>query len=258
MQAASYPQVERVFVNPAIKKKLCDTWTGDRTLLGKLRPDYGHDSHFHIRMKCPPGAAGCKPQAPVAAGDGCDKSLAWWFTKEPWAPPKPPKPGAKPAKPPREVMVSDLPKACAAVLAAPAVGLGAVPRPMAAPRLRKRTHGRSGGRACGRYRRALPAVGPVPARQALRCNERRQRLCAFKSQALGIEAVKSIELFGTEVFFMASGKCLALIAHDQKKDDMADFARAQQRPVLPTGRSSPPARPAAACRTPFPTSTSRA
>lgn len=120
MLAASYPQVERIFVNPAIKKKMCDTWTGDRTNLGKLRPEYGHDSHFHIRLKCPPGAASCKGQAPVAAGDGCDKSLAWWFTKEPWAPPKPKPPGAKPVKP-REVMVSDLPKACSAILEAPSV-----------------------------------------------------------------------------------------------------------------------------------------
>ena len=118
MQAASYPQVERVFVNPAIKKKLCDTWTGDRSLLGKVRPIYGHDEHFHIRMQCPPGASGCKAQAPVASGDGCDKSLAWWFTKEPWAKPEK-KPGEKPVKP-RFATLSDLPKACAAVLAAPA------------------------------------------------------------------------------------------------------------------------------------------
>ncbi len=118
MKAASYPQVERVFVNPAIKKKLCDTWTGDRSLLGKVRPVYGHDEHFHIRLHCPAGGSGCKKQAPVAAGDGCDKSLAWWFTKEPWAPPKP-DPNKKPTKP-RPVMLSDLPKACAAVLAAPA------------------------------------------------------------------------------------------------------------------------------------------
>lgn len=118
MQAASYPQVERVFVNPAIKKKLCDTWQGDRSMLGKVRPVYGHDEHFHIRIHCPPGAANCKPQAPVARGDGCDKSLAWWFTKEPWAAPKK-DPNAKPVKP-RQVMLSDLPKACAAVLAAPA------------------------------------------------------------------------------------------------------------------------------------------
>ncbi|CAN7161433.1 penicillin-insensitive murein endopeptidase [Pararhizobium sp. LjRoot235] len=118
MQAASYPQVERIFVNPAIKKKLCDTWTGDRALLGKVRPIYGHDAHFHIRMHCPPGASGCKAQAPVASGDGCDKSLAWWFTNEPWAKPKK-RPGEKPVKP-RFATLSDLPKACAAVLAAPA------------------------------------------------------------------------------------------------------------------------------------------
>lgn len=115
MKAASYPQVERVFVNPAIKRKLCETWQGDRSLLGKVRPIYGHDEHFHIRIKCPQGAAGCKPQAKVPAGDGCDASLAWWFTKEPWEKPKP-KPDAKPVKP-RYVMLSDLPKACGTVLA---------------------------------------------------------------------------------------------------------------------------------------------
>jgi penicillin-insensitive murein DD-endopeptidase len=115
MQAASYPQVERVFVNPAIKRKLCETWRGDRDLLGKVRPIYGHDEHFHIRMHCPAGAAGCKPQARVGKGDGCDKSLAWWFTDEPWAKPKP-DPNRKPVKP-RQVVLSDLPKACAAVLA---------------------------------------------------------------------------------------------------------------------------------------------
>ena len=119
MRAASYPEVERIFVNPAIKKKMCETWTGDRSNLGKLRPEYGHDSHFHIRLRCPAGSAGCTGQAPVAAGDGCDKSLAWWFGPEPWAKPKP---STKPPAKPREVMVSDLPKTCQAVLAAaPAV-----------------------------------------------------------------------------------------------------------------------------------------
>ncbi|MGE7370220.1 penicillin-insensitive murein endopeptidase [Neorhizobium sp. NPDC001467] len=117
MQAASYPDVERIFVNPAIKKKLCDTWTGNRSLLGKVRPIYGHDEHFHIRMRCPAGDANCRPQTAVPAGDGCDKSLAWWFTPEPWAKPKR-DPSEKPVKP-RQVMLSDLPKACAAVLNAP-------------------------------------------------------------------------------------------------------------------------------------------
>lgn len=120
MRAASYPEVERIFVNPAIKKKLCDTWTGDRTNLGKVRPYYGHDYHFHIRMHCPPGAVGCKAQDPVPAGDGCGKQLSWWFSKEPWAQAKP-DPNAKPPKPPKPVMVSDLPKACALVLEAPSV-----------------------------------------------------------------------------------------------------------------------------------------
>lgn len=127
MTAASYPQVERIFVNPAIKKKLCESWTGDRSDLGKVRPMYGHDEHFHIRLTCPPGVASCKPQAPVASGDGCDKSLAWWFTPEPWAKPKP-DPNRKPPPPPRPVMVSDLPKACAAVLAAPSSGSGSAVR----------------------------------------------------------------------------------------------------------------------------------
>lgn len=161
MLAASYPQVERIFVNPAIKKKMCDTWTGDRTNLGKLRPEYGHDSHFHIRIKCPVGAKGCTGQAPVAAGDGCDKSLAWWFTKEPWAAPKPPQPGAKPPKPPREVMVSDLPKACSAVVDAPSIasteagtygGPSAASALTAAPAAAPPVDTGS----------ALPSVGPVP------------------------------------------------------------------------------------------------
>ncbi|NLS01857.1 penicillin-insensitive murein endopeptidase [Rhizobium sp. P32RR-XVIII] len=156
MLAASYPQVERIFVNPAIKKKMCDTWTGDRTNLGKLRPEYGHDSHFHIRIKCPPGAAGCKPQAPVAAGDGCDKSLAWWFTKEPWAPPKP---SPKPPKPPREVMVSDLPKACAGVLDAPAAAATIAGTYDGAPAANALT---AAPAALPASEDLLPVTGPVP------------------------------------------------------------------------------------------------
>lgn len=113
MQAASYPQVERVFVNPAIKKKLCESWQGDRDLLGKVRPVYGHDEHFHIRIGCPSGSSTCKPQARVAAGDGCDKSLAWWFTKEPWAAPKK-DPNKTPVKP-KPMMMSDLPNACSTI-----------------------------------------------------------------------------------------------------------------------------------------------
>ncbi|TKB23014.1 MAG: penicillin-insensitive murein endopeptidase, partial [Mesorhizobium sp.] len=35
-RAASYPEVERILVNPGIKKKLCDTVKGDRSWLRKV------------------------------------------------------------------------------------------------------------------------------------------------------------------------------------------------------------------------------
>ncbi|PWL17229.1 penicillin-insensitive murein endopeptidase [Falsochrobactrum shanghaiense] len=111
--AASYPEVERIFVHPGIKKQLCETVKGNRNWLGKVRPYWGHHYHFHIRLSCQPGSANCKPQAAVPPGDGCDQSLAWWFTDEPW---KPAKPSKKPSEKPKTVMVSDLPKSCAAVL----------------------------------------------------------------------------------------------------------------------------------------------
>ncbi|WP_395449027.1 penicillin-insensitive murein endopeptidase [Aminobacter sp. UC22_36] len=114
-RAASYPEVERILVNPGIKKKLCDTVTGDRSWLRKVRPFWGHDYHFHVRIGCQAGSVGCKEQDPTPRGDGCDKSLAWWFTEEPW------RPATGPAKPKaRDIMtMASLPKACQAVLDAP-------------------------------------------------------------------------------------------------------------------------------------------
>ena len=120
-RAASYREVERIFVHPGIKKQLCETYGGsdaNTPWLRKVRPAYGHHYHFHIRIKCPADSPGCTPQDPVPAGNGCDTSLAWWFTDEPWVP-KPPKPGAKPAPKPREKTLADLPSACRTVLAAP-------------------------------------------------------------------------------------------------------------------------------------------
>ena len=113
--AASYPEVERILVNPAIKKKLCDTVKGDRSWLQKVRPFWGHDYHFHIRIGCQPGSTQCKEQAATEPGDGCGAPLAWWFTAEPWRPNK--NPDAPKA---RDMMtLASLPKACRAVLAAP-------------------------------------------------------------------------------------------------------------------------------------------
>ncbi len=114
-RAASYPQVERILVHPGIKKKLCDTVTGDRSWLRKIRPFWGHDAHFHIRIGCQPGSPDCKKQAAVPADDGCGKSLAWWFTEEPWRPNK--NPDAPKA---RDIMtMANLPKECRLVLQAP-------------------------------------------------------------------------------------------------------------------------------------------
>ena len=95
--AAEEPEVERIFVNAAIKKALCETARG-QPWMNKVRAYWGHNYHFHIRIKCPAGEFGCESQDPVPPGDGCDKSLAWWFTDEALHPrqglPKPPLPVA--------------------------------------------------------------------------------------------------------------------------------------------------------------------
>jgi penicillin-insensitive murein endopeptidase len=120
-RAASYPEVARIFVHPAIKNQLCN-WPGagkgaERAWLRRIRPWYGHHYHFHVRLTCPAGMSGCKNQDPPPAGDGCGKALAWWLGPEPWAPRKPSK---KPPKKKPEMKLSDLPRACKAVLEAPA------------------------------------------------------------------------------------------------------------------------------------------
>ena len=73
-------RVERVFVHPVIKRELCALPSDDRSWLRKLRPWYGHDDHFHVRLGCPKDSPDCKPQAPVGAGDGCD-ALDFWFSE---------------------------------------------------------------------------------------------------------------------------------------------------------------------------------
>jgi penicillin-insensitive murein endopeptidase len=74
---ASDTRVDRVFVNPAIKRELCEKSRGD--WLHKVRPWWGHDEHFHVRLACPPDSPDCVAQPPVPAGDGCD-ALEWWFS----------------------------------------------------------------------------------------------------------------------------------------------------------------------------------
>ena len=80
-RAASYPEVERIFVHPAIKQVLCDQAGADRAWLSKVRPWWGHYYHFHVRIACPPGDPYCQSQSPVSGDDGCRIELDDWFKK---------------------------------------------------------------------------------------------------------------------------------------------------------------------------------
>ena len=71
--AAEEPSVQRIFVNAAIKKALCREAKGDRSWLSKIRPMYGHDYHFHIRIKCPPGSTECESQPEPADERGLQR-----------------------------------------------------------------------------------------------------------------------------------------------------------------------------------------
>jgi penicillin-insensitive murein DD-endopeptidase len=113
--AASQPQVERIFINAAIKKAMCRDAGGDRAWLDKVRPIYGHDYHFHIRLACPPGETACEHQAAVPATDGCGKELDYWLS-DAVLHPRPPKTPPKPRPP---LTLGDLPAPCRQVLGAP-------------------------------------------------------------------------------------------------------------------------------------------
>ncbi len=102
--AARMPEVDRIFVNAAIKKELCRR-KSSHDWLQKIRPWFKHDDHFHVRLKCPSGDKYCEKQEPIPSGDGCGADLAWWFSYEAKHPtPKPPAPKIP------------LPKECSSVL----------------------------------------------------------------------------------------------------------------------------------------------
>ena len=118
--AAQYGNVERIFVHPTIKRELCRQYPSKPGWLKKVRAQFGHHYHFHIRIGCPQGSPGCKPQRAVPSY-GCDKAtMDYWF-KVAYGPPRKPKPGAKPKprKPKRQIRMGDLPQACRVVLNAP-------------------------------------------------------------------------------------------------------------------------------------------
>lgn len=113
-RAASYAEVERVLVHPAIKKAICQTTSGqpDRGWLAKVRPIWGHFYHFHIRIACPAESAGCAAQRPPPGDDGCGKELDDWYKLLTRPPPGPAKP------PPPPLTVAQLPADCKVVLEA--------------------------------------------------------------------------------------------------------------------------------------------
>lgn len=161
MRAASYPQVQRILVHPGIKKKLCDSWKGDRALLAKVRPYYGHHYHMHVRLRCPKGSTNCKAQNAVPADQGCGKVLDWWFDvalkpKKPTKPSKPKKP-TKPKKP-RHVMLNDLPSSCTGVLnaAGPASEASVT---IGAAGIQQTVYARIAGNASPA---SMPALIPIP------------------------------------------------------------------------------------------------
>jgi penicillin-insensitive murein DD-endopeptidase len=126
-QAALDPRVDRIFVAAAVKIEMCQTAKrADKKWLQKIRPVAGHDTHFHVRLKCPKGAQLCETQTPTVAelsknGDGCDETLMWWVTDyldPPKSDGKKPKEDDAPKKKgPRDFTMADLPKQCKGVLA---------------------------------------------------------------------------------------------------------------------------------------------
>lgn len=106
--AAAAPEVDRIFVNPAIKRAACRSSAGDRAWLRKLRPWRGHDQHFHVRLRCPDDSPDCKPQPQVPPGDGCDEAESWASAGSLLEAQLQP-PADAPVRPP-------LPQACGAVL----------------------------------------------------------------------------------------------------------------------------------------------
>ena len=154
-RAASYPEVARIFVHPAIKKALC-TWAAAKKepWLSKVRPWWGHHYHFHVRLACPAGSQGCIGQPAAGTDDGCGKELDRWLKKLKKPAVVAPAAGAepKPAKAKKPMTVAQLPAECAALVGLdkkpPAAGAGvpveAVPLPERKPEPEKKSAGKDG------------------------------------------------------------------------------------------------------------------
>jgi penicillin-insensitive murein endopeptidase len=108
--AATDREVERVLINPAIKKALCRDVKGDRSWLHTMRPVFGHNYHFHVRIRCPADSPNCKKQPAAPNDEGCGKDLDWWFSQQA----RSIKPGTR-----KPVPISALPAACRQIVMQP-------------------------------------------------------------------------------------------------------------------------------------------
>lgn len=111
--AASDPRVARIFIFPGAKVAMCNSATGDRSWLNKVRPWWGHHYHFHVRLHCAEGDAGCIDQPPPPPGDGCADAEGW---VDRILNPPPPDPDAPPPTPRPDLTMANLPGQCLAVL----------------------------------------------------------------------------------------------------------------------------------------------
>lgn len=122
--AARDPRVDRIFVTAVAKIEMCKSAKpSDTKWLQKIRPLYGHNYHFHVRMKCPEGSPDCRTQRPGVStiskgGNGCDETLNWWVTGylEQLKNPKPVDPNAPKRRTYKDFTMADLPGKCKSVL----------------------------------------------------------------------------------------------------------------------------------------------
>jgi penicillin-insensitive murein endopeptidase len=102
--------VDRIFVHPQVKRALCRDQARRGPWLRVLRPWWGHQDHFHVRLRCPQDSPDCVVPQPLPEGEDCDAKLDWWFSEDAAA-------TVAKRKPPGEGAPA-LPEACEAVLRA--------------------------------------------------------------------------------------------------------------------------------------------
>jgi penicillin-insensitive murein endopeptidase len=80
-QFAERDETDRILVHFSIKRELCRK-NANAPWIRKIRPWYGHDHHFHVRIRCAPQDSLCKSGEAIPEGNGCDASLDWWWSEE--------------------------------------------------------------------------------------------------------------------------------------------------------------------------------